>query len=192
MRHVLTSICFGLLAALPAGADHAVDLVGAELLGQADLARQSAGRNVLKQDYMVVIDYRLPSSSARFFLVDLQDRTAEAFLVAHGRGSDPDFDGMAQHFSNIPNSKMTSLGRFVTGETYYGRHGLSLRMHGLDPSNDKAEARAIVIHGADYVSPGRAVLGRSWGCPALERKVAEKLIPDIAGGVFIYAIGPAA
>ena len=70
-------------------------------------------------------------------------------------------------------SKMTSLGTYVTAETYYGKHGLSLRLDGLDKENSRARERAIVIHGADYVTPDRTKMGRSWGCPALERKVAE-------------------
>ena len=84
---------------------------------------------------------------------------------------------------------MTSLGAFVTGRTYYGAHGLSLKLKGLSPQNDRAEERLIVIHGADYVSPARNVLGRSWGCPALERAVAERIIPLIKGGSFLYVVG---
>lgn len=175
--------------ALGASATPAADMMGRDLLDAALNARSSAGDVVRNDRYMVVIDFRLHSSVPRFYLVDLSDETALAFLTAHGRGSDPDHDGMADRFSNTNNSKMTSLGRFVTGETYYGRHGLSLRMRGLDPSNNNAEARAIVIHGAAYVSPDRAVLGRSWGCPALETQVALKLIPQIANGVFVYAVG---
>jgi hypothetical protein len=83
---------------------------------------------------------------------------------------------------------MTSLGAYLTGETYHGKHGLSLRLHGLDASNDKALERAIVIHGADYVAPGRK-LGRSWGCPALERRLAGDVIEKIKDGTFLYVHG---
>ena len=86
---------------------------------------------------------------------------------------------------------MTSLGAFVTGADYYGQHGLSLKLHGLEAQNDKAEERYIVIHGASYVSPDRDKMGRSWGCPALEKGVAEELIPILEGGAFVYVSGPA-
>ncbi|GAB5458620.1 MAG: hypothetical protein Hens3KO_16500 [Henriciella sp.] len=153
-------------------------------------ARDLVIEDVTDMQRMVIIDYRKPSGSKRFYLVDLEQDTAEAFLVAHGRGSDTDHDGMAEQFSNTHGSKMSSLGAFVTAESYYGAHGLSLRLDGLEVINDAARARAIVIHGADYVTPMREVLGRSWGCPALEQEVAQRLIPEIAGGTFLYAIGP--
>lgn len=184
---LITAAVFGL--ASQALAEPAARVVGTDLLEQALTAREAASREVTDMQRMVVIDFRKPSVSERFYLVDLETDTAEAFLVAHGKGSDPDFDGMADQFSNTHNSKMSSLGAFVTGESYYGIHGLSLRLDGLEAVNDQARARAIVIHGADYVAPDRAVLGRSWGCPALEQAVAQKLIPEIAGGTFLYAIG---
>lgn len=160
-------------------------------LWQEAIQVQTRFANKAKNDrYMVVIDYDRPSDEPRFFLINLQTGSAKAFLVSHGSGSDPDHDGMADRFSNIPGSKMTSLGAFVTAETYYGKHGLSLRLDGLEASNSAARERAIVIHGADYVSPKRKRQGRSWGCPALERSVALDLIPKIASGVMVYARGP--
>ena len=93
---------------------------------------------------------------------------------------------------------MTSLGLFVTGTSYVGSNGYSLRLRGLDPGiNDNAYARAIVIHGADYVSQAIASrlgrLGRSWGCPAVRSEIARTLIDTIKGGTAIYAYGgPAA
>jgi len=164
-------------------------LMGQNLLTEALAAKASAKSEILNDRYFTVIDYRVPSSVPRFFLIDTADMTAEALLVAHGRGSDPDYDGMADQFSNIEGSKMTSLGAFVTGKTYYGAHGLSLKLKGLRPQNDRAEERLIVIHGADYVNKDRAVLGRSWGCSALERDVAERIIPIIKGGTFLYVVG---
>ncbi len=161
-----------------------------ELLTEAMTARASVSDQVSNTNFMTIIDYRPHSNEPRFYLVDLSDNSTEAFLVAHGKGSDPDHDGFADRFSNTPDSKMSSLGAFVTGETYYGRHGLSLRLHGLDPINDKAEARAIVIHGADYVGPGRRALGRSWGCPALEQDISARVIPLIKDGSFVYIAGP--
>ena len=152
-------------------------------------AKADAKSEIGNDRYISVIDYRAPSNVPRYFLIDTSDMSAEGFLVAHGRGSDPDYDGMADQFSNIEGSKMTSLGAFVTGKTYYGAHGLSLKLKGLSPQNNLAEKRLIVIHGADYVNADRGILGRSWGCPALERDVAERIIPLIKGGSFLYVVG---
>ena len=146
-------------------------------------------REVSVQRYVSIIDYRKPSSSPRYYLVDTQDMSAQAFLVAHGQGSDPNHDGYADRFSNIPDSKMSSLGAFVTLDPYYGAHGLSLRLKGLERRNDRAQQRLIVIHGADYVSSDRKRLGRSWGCPALAPDVAQRVIPLIKGGTFLYVVG---
>jgi L,D-transpeptidase catalytic domain len=167
----------------------ASDLIGDALLQEALSAQADAQSEIGNDRYLSVIDYRAPSNVPRYFLIDTSDMTAEAFLVSHGRGSDPDYDGIADRFSNIEGSKMSSLGAFVTGKTYYGAHGLSLKLKGLSPQNDLAEQRLIVVHGADYVNADRAVLGRSWGCPALERTVAERLIPLIKGGSFLYVVG---
>jgi len=170
-------------------AQSASELLGEALLQEALTAKADALSKIGNDRYFSVIDYRAPSNVPRYFLIDTQDMSAERFLVAHGRGSDPDYDGVANTFSNIKDSKMTSLGAYVTGKTYYGAHGLSLKLKGLSPQNDLAEERLIVIHGADYVSPDRSVLGRSWGCPALEREVAKRIIPLIKGGTFLYVVG---
>ncbi len=167
----------------------ASDLIGDALLQEALIAQADAQSEIGNDRYLSVIDYRAPSNVPRYFLIDTSDMTAEAFLVSHGRGSDPDYDGIADRFSNIEGSKMSSVGAFVTGKTYYGAHGLSLKLKGLSPQNDLAEQRLIVVHGADYVNADRAVLGRSWGCPALERTVAERVIPLIKGGSFLYVVG---
>lgn len=172
-----------------AQADPAEQVLGPALLEEALAAKADAKSEIRNDRYFSVIDYRAPSNVPRYFLIDTKDMSVEAFLVAHGRGSDPDYDGIADQFSNIEGSKMTSLGAFVTGNTYYGAHGLSLKLKGLSPQNSLAEQRLIVIHGADYVHADRAVLGRSWGCPALARDVAERIIPLIKGGTFIYAVG---
>lgn len=181
-----------LIAALPAAAEKTrpIDGIDPALLAEALEARDRHSGHVREARFITIIDYRKPSGEARFHLVDLHARNAEHLPVAHGMGSDVDHDGLAERFSNTPGSKMSSLGAFVTGATYHGRHGLSLRLHGLEPRNDQAEARAIVIHGADYVEPGRARLGRSWGCPALSQQAAARIIPILAGGSFVYVMGP--
>jgi hypothetical protein len=115
-------------------------------------------------------------------------------LVAHGRGSGGD---LAHRFSNRAGSLQSSLGAFLTGRVYRGKHGTSLRLRGLDPVlNGRAEARAIVVHAADYVSEqtiaalGR--LGRSQGCPALGREAARRVIGLIRDGTLLFAYHPSA
>ncbi len=115
-------------------------------------------------------------------------------LVAHGKRSG---ENVTRAFSNAEGSLMTSLGLFVTDTSYVGSNGYSLRLRGLEPGiNDNAFARAIVIHGAAYVSQAIADklgrLGRSWGCPAVRSEIARKLIDTIKGGTAIYAYGGAA
>lgn len=192
LKTLIAAFAFNLIgfSSPAAHAEQTVSLLEPDLLAEAILAEEAASEQVSNTNYMVIIDYRLRSNIPRFFLINRTSNTVEAFLVAHGKGSDPDHDGFADRFSNVSGSKMSSLGALITGDTYYGRHGLSLKLHGLDRRNDKAEARAIVIHGADYVGPKRPVLGRSWGCPALEQDVSARVIPLIRGGAFVYIAGP--
>lgn len=142
---------------------------------------------------LTVIDYSRPSVEPRLWVFDL--RTGDVLfkeLVAHGKGSG---DNMAQRFSDDENSHASSLGVFVTRDTYMGHNGYSLRLDGLEPGfNDHAMARAIVMHGAPYVSDevarteGR--LGRSWGCPALREAVSHRIIDTVRGGGVIFAYYP--
>ena len=146
-----------------------------------------------RSDTLTVIDYSLPSTQPRLWVFDLPRRTlVHEELVAHGRGSGEQW---ATHFSNTPGSRKTSLGLFRTLDTYTGQHGHSLRLHGLEAGvNDRARERAIVIHGASYVSERFAAqhgrLGRSWGCPALPSDVAEEVIDRIRGGSALFAYYP--
>ncbi|HIG23411.1 MAG TPA: murein L,D-transpeptidase catalytic domain family protein [Henriciella marina] len=190
-RIFLVSLLTSILPVNFATAKAADEAMGADLWGEALAAKAFHHEQVKNDDMMIVIDYSRHSSEPRFFLVDMNTMQTESFLVSHGRNSDLDHDGIADAFSNVSGSKMTSLGTYVTAETYYGKHGLSLRLDGLDKENSRARERAIVIHGADYVTPTRTKMGRSWGCPALERAVAERLIPEIANGVLIYVRGDA-
>jgi hypothetical protein len=114
-------------------------------------------------------------------------------LVSHGRNSG---DVMAENFSNKPGSYASSPGFYTTGETYFGKHGFSLRLNGIEHGiNDKARERAIVIHGADYVSSefieknGR--LGRSLGCPAVPEELSAEIIETIKDGTCLFVYAPA-
>lgn len=142
---------------------------------------------------LAVIDYSKPSLQRRLWVFDLH---SHALLyrewVAHGSGSG---GNLPTHFSNDDGSHASSVGLFVTGSTYIGRNGYSLRMDGLEPGfNDAAMDRAIVMHGADYVNAtadkamGR--LGRSWGCPALRSAVARPIIDVMKDGQFVFAYYP--
>jgi hypothetical protein len=166
-----------------------------EILRLALQARDCAGRRGLvpMSDLLTVIDYSLPSTQPRLWVFDLGTRRL-AFheLVAHGRNSG---DNATTRFSNEPGSHQSSLGLFVTEAPYVGRNGYSLRLRGLEPGvNDRALERAIVIHGAPYVSAEAAKhlgrLGRSWGCPAVALHVARRLIDSIKGGSTVFAYYP--
>ena len=188
-RGIIAGLAFSALCGA-AAATPAAELLGETLLSEALSAKADAASEIGNDRYISVIDYRAPSNVPRYFLIDTADMTAEAFLVSHGRGSDPDYDGLADRFSNIEGSKMSSLGAFVTGATYYGAHGLSLKLKGLSPQNSRAEQRLIVIHGADYVHAGRAVLGRSWGCPAMDPAVNADIIDTLTDGALVFTFYP--
>lgn len=142
---------------------------------------------------LTVIDYSKPSTQKRLWVVDLQTR-ALLFeeLVAHGQGSGAN---LATQFSNEPETHRSSIGLFETKDTYLGKNGYSLRLEGLDAGfNDHAMERAIVMHGASYVSEAMARtqgrLGRSWGCPALREGVAHELIDRVKGSGLVFAYYP--
>ena len=162
------------------------------------LALDAAGRAaskglVRRRNLLTVIDYSLPSSQPRLFVFDLVARKLlYRELCAHGKSSG---GNLASFFSNEPGSEATSLGLFVIADTYSGSNGYSLRLRGLEEGvNDMAWDRAIVMHGAYYVSReairvlGR--LGRSWGCPAVRAEIAHDLIDTIRGGSAVFAYYP--
>ena len=157
-----------------------------------DLAYKGYQRLVKKNrisntGYLTICDMSQPSRNKRLYLIDLSN--TEVLLhtwVAHGRNSGHDY---ATRFSNKLSSRQTSLGFYVTKNTYFGEHGLSLRMQGLEPGfNDKAYRRAVVIHGADYIGGEKNKTGRSYGCPAIPREEVGNLINTIKDGscLFIY------
>jgi hypothetical protein len=155
--------------------------------------RRAVEERLTSSPLLTVIDYGLPSRVRRLWVLDLRaGRVLAREYVAHGRNSGGD---IADRFSNRPGSLQSSLGLFLTGRVYQGKHGLSLRLRGLDPRlNGRAEERAIVIHGAEYVSErtiaalGR--LGRSQGCPALERGTVRRVIGLIRDGTTLFAYHP--
>lgn len=139
---------------------------------------------------LTVIDYSRPSTQKRLWVYDLR-HPALLFEehVSHGSGSGHD---IPTKFSNVPGSHQTSLGLFVTAETYTGANGYSMRLDGLEAGvNDRARERAIVMHGAPYVNPVAALaqgrLGRSQGCPALRPAVARNVINTVKGGSLLFA-----
>jgi L,D-transpeptidase catalytic domain len=137
--------------------------------------------------YLTVIDFSQHSSKRRMYIVDMESGAPERHVVAHGSGSDPENDGIPSHFSNVPNSNASSLGFYLTAETYYGKHGLSLRLDGLSETNSKVRPRAVVVHGASYVVDGKSKQGRSWGCPAVPTSEKDAVIAKIKEGSLMYA-----
>ena len=145
---------------------------------------------IANPEYLTIIDFSQSSRKKRFYLINVDNKKlVENTFVAHGKNSGID---EAKSFSNIPESNQSSLGFYLTKATYTGKHGLSLRLSGLEKGiNDNAEARAIVVHGAEYVSAARvssSFMGRSLGCPALPQEVSSEVISKIKGGslLFIY------
>lgn len=156
--------------------------------GYLNLQEQGALKN---NDLLSIVDFSQSSRKKRFYLIDMKNnKLLVNTFVAHGKNSGVD---MANNFSNVIGSEKSSLGFYKTKGTYTGKNGFSLRMEGLDKGfNDNAEARAIVVHGADYVNAGRinaAYMGRSQGCPALPRTDYIKVIDLIKDGsvLFIYS-----
>lgn len=139
------------------------------------------------KSFLTVVDFSKHSGKDRLFVVNLTSGAVQSHVVAHGSGSDPGNTGYATRFSNVNNSNESSLGYYLTGETYNGKHGGSLRLDGLSPSNSNVRMRAIVVHGADYVSEGSFRQGRSWGCFALPPSDKDAVIAKLKGGSVIYA-----
>jgi hypothetical protein len=157
------------------------------------MKRLAASGASVRRDILTVIDYSKPSTERRLCVFDLlHKRLLFQELAAHGRNSG---DNQAVRFSNEPNSLMSSLGVFLTGDTYIGKHGLSLRLLGMEKGiNDNSMERAIVIHAADYVSDmlakAKGRIGRSWGCPAVRPEISRQLIQTLKGGSLVLAYYP--
>lgn len=147
---------------------------------------------VSNDQYLTIVDLGQSSRNKRFYIIDMKNNELVSnTYVAHGKNSGVD---IAKSFSNEFNSNKSSLGFYVTKSTYSGKHGLSLRIHGLEPGfNDNAEARGVVVHGAAYVNAGRVssdYMGRSQGCPALPQNEYAKVINIIKGGSVMFIYNP--
>lgn len=148
-------------------------------------------RGFFRKDFLTIIDFSLSSRVKRLWIIDMaQNKIVFNSLVAHGKNSGEDY---ANQFSNKNESNKSSLGFYATGEVYQGKHGLSLKLDGLEKGvNDNARQRAIVIHGADYVSDNflknHSRLGKSHGCPAVPMGLSKKIIETIKDKscLFIY------
>ena len=208
-RHALAAglalaVCLSLSSPAHAGGmtesalvDHVVESTGGPARAALEAAMRAYDRAqqagaIANPGLLTLIDYTRPSVDRRLWVIDL--RSGEVLfneLVAHGRGS---CDNLATAFSNEDNSHMSSVGLFVTRDVYVGHNGYSLRLDGLDRGlKDHALSRAVVIHGAAYVSEviGKQIgrLGRSWGCPAVRPEIARTLIDTIKGGTAVFAYG---
>lgn len=155
--------------------------------------RRAQENNLTRSDILTIIDYSLPSDKNRLWVINTKEnKVLDNIHVAHGKDSGSLY---AQHFSDNPQSYETSIGVFLTGNAYIGKHGFSLRLHGLDKGfNDEAYQRDIVIHQAWYVTGSflrtHGYIGRSWGCPALSPQAAKKIIGMIKDGTIVLAYYP--
>lgn len=151
-------------------------------------------QNQLKNDSLIaIVDFSRPSVDKRFYIINLKKQeVVKTTLVAHGLNSG---EQLAQSFSNTVSSYQSSLGLYVTQSTYIGKHGYSLRLEGLSKGlNDNAQKRAVVIHGASYVSESfiaqNGRLGRSHGCPALPMEETQEIINLIKDGTCLFIYHP--
>lgn len=164
---------------------------GSAILEAARSALVRHGRQAGERDLVGVADFGPASRDPRFHIVDIANGRVSSFLVAHGRGSDPEHSGWLHRFSNEMGSSATSAGVYLTGGEYEGKHGRSMRLLGLDPTNDNAEARAVVIHGAWYVGPQMIAehgkLGRSEGCLAFSEADLPRVLEQLGPGRLIVA-----
>jgi hypothetical protein len=161
------------------------------ILGVARDQVARAGSVLWRKDMVGIADFALPSALPRLHFADLEKGTVRSFLVAHGKGSDPEHDGFLKLFSNDVGSNATSRGAFITYEWYKGKYGTSIRLGGIDPDNTHALDRAIVLHPAWYANPEMlekwGKLGRSDGCFAMAEADFNEALWHLSGGRLLYA-----
>ena len=194
-RQFLTAgaaVTAGALLVGRAGAGTLLNPTGAQaLIARANAALDAHAGQIAHRDVVGVTDFARHNRLPRFHLVDLHNGRLESFLVAHGRGSDPAHTGWLQRFSNLPGSEASSEGAYLTKDIYSGAHGRSRRLAGLDPQNNQAEPRGIVVHGAWYVSPelaAKGAIGRSEGCFAFQQDQVGQIIDRLGAGRMILAM----
>lgn len=165
--------------------------VNPALLERAKAALQYHGNSIAYKDVIGIADFAKASRDARFYLVSLDKGWVTEHHVAHGRGSDPEHSGWLERFSNEIGSEASCSGAFLTGNLYDGKHGLSMRLDGLEPSNCNALDRAIVVHAAWYAEPKLidtyGKLGRSEGCFAFSEDNLRYILAQLGPGRMIYA-----
>ncbi|MDB5694942.1 MAG: transcriptional initiation protein Tat [Sphingomonas bacterium] len=165
-------------------------VVRPELLRRALASLDRQGSRV-RRDRVAIADFAAPSAQPRFHLIDLEGGQSKSFLVSHGSGSDPRHTGWLQRFSNQEGSNASSEGAFLTSSYYTGKHGHSQRLIGLDPTNDQALQRAIVVHSAWYANASmlrtHGMLGRSQGCFAVGESELAEVFRRMGEGRMIYA-----
>ena len=165
--------------------------VAPRLLQRALDALEQHRASIAQRDFIGIADFSLPSRAPRLHVLQVASGRVATHLVAHGRGSDPARTGWLEHFSNEPRSNATSSGAYRTDDVYVGAHGHSLRLQGLDATNSNAGSRAIVVHGAWYVSADMVgqygMLGRSQGCFAMAESSLQEILNTLAAGRLIYA-----
>lgn len=153
--------------------------------------RDRAGSRLWRTDLVGVADFAQPSSRPRLHFANMENGTVRSFLVAHGKGSDPQHDGWLKNFSNTPGSEATSRGSYLTCEWYRGKYGTSIRLMGLDPDNSMALPRAIVMHPAAYVDASMidrwGKIGRSEGCFAMAGADFAHALVHLSGGRLLFA-----
>jgi hypothetical protein len=162
------------------------------LLSRALAALVTHGERIADPSVIGLVDFSFPSNVPRLHIVDVVGaRVLSSHLVAHGRGSDPENRGWAEQFSNRIGSEASCSGSFVVGETYFGHHGRSRRVIGLDPENDQAVVRGIVIHAAPYVDHEFASqygrIGRSQGCFAVGLSDIASVLDQLGPGRMLFA-----
>lgn len=162
------------------------------LLQQAMAALDHHSARIAHRDRIGLVDFSAHSREKRFQLIDIASgRITDKWLVAHGRGSDPGHTGYLQRFSNRHGSNATSRGSYLMANPYYGKYGRSQRLIGLDPENDQALDRAIVLHGAPYVDPAlidvQGRIGRSLGCFAVEEHLVHAVMDHLGEGRLLFA-----
>lgn len=142
---------------------------------------------IKNQKFLTVLDFSVHSKNARLHIIDMATGDVESVHTSHGKNSDPEDTGFATLFSNTVDSLQSSLGFYYIAETYNGTHGFSVRMDGLSQSNSKVRERFIVMHPADYVKDGLTKMGRSWGCPAIDKTISKRIIKNLSQGSLMLA-----